>query len=138
MTTAIAKLSKIFNGTVTLINKETTTHTTIKIATVKKGNLKGKRIMSQLVGSDNENSYQGFAFINENDTIHIWRSKATDKRRKIAEIVRSLMLEGDASRYADKVEMKLSKRCMRCNRKLTTPQSIEDGIGPICIGLGMF
>ena len=135
MTTATK--SKIFNGTVTLVNKETSTHTTIKIHTVRKGNLQGKRLMSQLVGTDNEHSYQGFAFINDNDTVNIWRSKSTDKRIKIAEIIRSLMVEGDASRYADKVGLKLSKRCMRCNRKLTTPQSIEDGIGPECIKKGM-
>ena len=137
MTTATAKkLSRIFNGTITLINKDTETYVTLKISTVKNGKLEGKRIVSQLVGSDNVNSYQGFAFVNEDDTIKVWRSKHTDKRQQIAVIVRSLMLYGDQSQFANKVDMKLSKLCMRCNRKLTTPQSIADGIGPICIDLG--
>jgi len=143
MTTATAtennkavRLSRIFNGTVTLVNKETSSYITLKIATAKYGKLKGKRIVSKLVGSDNENSFKGFGFV-VGDMIMVWRSQHSPKNAQIASILQSLMVEGNDSRFADKVEMKLSKRCMRCNRKLTTPESIEEGIGPICRDLGM-
>ena len=69
--------------------------------------------------------------------ITVWRTQHNPKNAKVASILQSLMVEGNSSRFADKVDMKLSKRCMRCNRTLTTPQSIEEGIGPICSELGM-
>lgn len=41
--------------------------------------------------------------------------------------------QGEASAYARKgFAMLLDKRCMRCNRRLTNPVSIETGIGPEC------
>jgi len=130
------RLSRIFNGTVTLINKETATYCTLKIHTVRQGKLKGKRIVSRLVGPDNVNSYKGFGFV-VGDMIMVWRKQHNEKNAKLASILQSLMVEGEKSRFADKVDMKLSKKCMRCNRELTTPESIEMGIGPICMEKGM-
>lgn len=126
------KISRISNGTFTLINKATTTYVTLKILTVQKGKLQGKRIVSRLVGTDNENSYKGFAFVDENDNIKVWRSQRSPKNLQTAHILRSLAMYDFHSNYADKVEMKVSKRCVRCNRKLTTPESIRLGIGPLC------
>jgi len=127
------KISKINNGTFTLINKDTETYVTLKIHTVQKGNLEGKRMVSKLIGPDNETSYKGFAFVDDNDNINVWRKCQDKKTLQTAHILRSMAIDGDKSKYADKVDMQLSKRCMRCNRKLTTPQSLEDGIGPLCI-----
>jgi hypothetical protein len=31
--------------------------------------------------------------------------------------------------------VQLSKRCLRCNRTLTTPESLERGIGPECANI---
>ena len=139
MTTATAtKISMIFNGTITLVNRETDSYITLMIKTVQNGKLKGKRILSQLVGSDNVNSYKGFAFVNANDTIKVWHKASTPKLEQVSEIVRSLMVDGEDSRFNEAVEMKLSRKCMRCNRKLTTPESIEEGIGPICREFGAF
>jgi len=128
------KISKINNGTFTLINKETATYITLKIHTALKGGLKGKRIVSKLIGPDNTSSYKGFAFVNDNDGIIVWNNQRTQKNWQVVKILRSLSIEGKSSRYYDKVEMVLSKRCMRCNRKLTTPESLELGIGPFCKG----
>ena len=138
MTTATAtKISRIFNGTITLVNLAKETHITLKIETAKYGKLKGKRIVSRLIGKDNENSYKGFAFV-VGDMISVWHKQYNAKNAQIASILQSLMVEGENSRFANSVEMKLSKRCFVCNRKLTTPQSIEDGIGPICMEKGGF
>ncbi len=130
-------ISKINNGTYTLINKEKQTHITLRIHTVQKGNLKGKRIVSKLVGPDNNTSYQGFAFVTEKDKIVVWTKYRNDKNWKIVNILRNSIVYGQGNKYADKVEMRLSKLCVRCNRKLTTPQSLADGIGPICLQKGM-
>ena len=131
------KQSKIFNGTYTLVNTEIGTYVTLKVHTAQNGALKGKRIVSKLVGRDNESSYEGFAFIFKDDGINVWRSKRNPKNWQIMKILRSLIINGERSRWYGKVELKLSKKCMRCNRKLTTPKSIEDGIGPECIKKGM-
>ncbi len=125
--------SKINNGIFTLINKDKATHVTLKIHTAKQGNLKGKRIVSRLVGTDNEHSYKGFAFVNDNDGIIPWTTQRSQHNWQTVKILRSLTLNGANSQYADRVEMKLSKRCMRCNRRLTTPKSLKDGVGPECI-----
>ena len=130
--------TKIANGTYTLLNSEKHSHVTIKIHTVRKGKLEGKRIISKLVGTDNENDYMGFGFVHDNDRITIWQSKKDAKLSQIAHILRSLLFEGDASIYSRRVTVELSKRCLRCNRKLTTPQSLKDGIGPECIKKPMF
>jgi len=131
--TTTKTISKINNGTFTLINKETKTYVTLKIHTAQRGKLKDKRIVSRLIGSDNENSYKGFAFVNDDDNIIVWKNSRNHKNVRTAQILRSMAIEGNASPYAKNVEMKLSKRCIRCNRTLTTPESIELGIGPYCL-----
>jgi len=133
MTTTTKTISKINNGTFTLINKETGTYVTIKIHTAQRGNLKGKRIVSKLIGHDNTTSYKGFAFVNDDDNIIVWKNSRNPKTVKTAQILCSMAIEENASPYSQNVEMKLSKRCMRCNRELTTPESIELGIGPYCL-----
>jgi len=130
--------SKINNGTITLINKEKGSHITLNIKTVKGGKLKGKRIIARLVGRDNTSDYMGFGFVNENDTISLWRRHCNAKNAQIADIVISMFVDGVASKFAEKVSMEVSKRCIRCNRKLTTPKSLADGIGPECIKKGWF
>jgi hypothetical protein len=129
-------IRKINNGTYTLINNEKNTHATVKISTVQKGALKGKRILSLLIGSDNEHSYKGFAFVNDNDMIAVWAKHRTSKFAQIAHILFSLCVLDKESPFTNRVTMKVSKRCMRCNRKLTTPESIELGIGPECRKMG--
>lgn len=129
--------SKFNNGTVTLINNEKGSHITLQIKTVRKGDLKGKRIIARLKGRDNTRDYMGFGFVNNDDTISLWAKHRNARNAQIAYIVRSLFVEGDKSRFAKTVTMEVSKNCLRCNRKLTTPQSIADGIGPECIKKGL-
>lgn len=126
--------SQIPNGTYTLINIEKKTHRTFRIYTVRKGKLEGKRIIGILAGPDNVTNYISFAFLNDDDTFHIWKKHLAKKKyAQCLSILISLMIEEEKSRYHDRVEVKLSKHCLRCNRKLTVPQSIADGIGPECI-----
>ena len=131
------KISNISNGTFTLINREKGSHITMKIHTVKGGDLKGKRIISKLIGPDNTTSFQGIAFLNTNDTYALWKKHRTDKNGQIISILLAMLIKGKASRFSEKISIKASTTCLRCNRKLTTPQSIADGIGPECIKKGM-
>lgn len=100
------------------------------------------RIISMLVGSDNENDYKGFGFVYDNE-IYVWPKKRAAKHQeptfweKSADMVWSLVTKGDASPYYRKgCRLMVEERCRRCNRKLTNPVSIEAGIGPECAQRG--
>lgn len=123
------------NGTLT-IESPKGGHRTFRITTSKA--LGGKRVVALLTGSDNENDYTGFAFATD-DGVKVWRrflSTPNEKPTKweyfgamldrlVGGIENPLTLDG----YTVKHE----RKCRRCNRKLTTPESIEAGIGPECI-----
>ena len=126
------KTPVIPNATFTVSNLLKKTHRTIKVKTVRKGKLKGKRLIELLTGSDNVSSYTGFGFVNDNGTINIWRRHAGSRTMVwLAQYVANQFSKD--KKDLDGVEMVVSKNCMRCNRKLTTPESIEAGYGPECI-----
>src|SRR5580692_6865196 len=88
----------------------------------------GKRVLSLLRGPDNTKDYTGFAFV-EPDGIKVW-AKANDKCRAYAAMLEKLSEHSAAGR----VEVYAATRCRVCNRTLTTPESVESGIGPVCEG----
>lgn len=123
-----ADLLRTHNATITIENPQTGGHRTFKIHTARKGGLAGKRIISLLSGSDNERDYIGFGFVwsQENSWgINVWKSKDSPLMRKYVDMVTHP--EG-----YPQCEYHVSTVCRRCNRKLTTPESITSGIGPEC------
>ena len=111
------------NGCITLENPKTGKHRTFKISTVKKGKLAGKRIVSMLIGPDNEEDYLGIGFVNES-SIYVWRDyQGTDFEKTV-----KCLLEVEKRGLIQHFET----CCRRCGRKLTTPESITSGIGPEC------
>lgn len=134
---AAVPVAKVFNGTYT-ISSPTGQHRTFRVRTILRGQpeLRGKRIVELLVGPDNENSYQPFAFIDDAG-VAVWRKlRGTDKPSlydQYARLLWSLAVEGERSVYFQKGCTLLKEgRCIRCNRKLTHPESITSGIGPEC------
>ena len=122
----------IQNGIYT-IESPTGQHRTFKINTVQKGKLEGKRIVSLLTGPDNNTCYSGFGFVDDNG-IAIWHKYRQDsKYDKYSTCLWSLAIEASQSRFYH-LGMRLlhEGRCLRCNRRLTTPESIQRGIGPEC------
>lgn len=122
----------IHNGAYT-ISSPKGGHRTFEIRTIRKGNLKDKRILSLLTGPDNTSDYTAFAFVT-NEGINIWRKYAGDNNfRAFASLIWSLATEGDRSPfYARGYRLMLEGRCCVCNRRLTHPDSIATGIGPEC------
>jgi len=118
------------NGNVTISNPATGGHRTFQIRTQKADAsfAPGERIVSLLTGPDNWRNYRGFGFVKSDGRIVLWRKNRTDTFRKFAD-----MLE-NPERYADRVEYMAESKCRVCNKKLTTPESIESGIGPVCGG----
>ncbi len=133
---------KVFNGRYTIESTETGTHRTFRIWTQPQDAefAGGKRIVGLLTGPENSNpnDYTGFAFIDDFG-IHVWKSKrGTEALFDIYAVqLWSLALDAGFSPCVDQgYRLFIEGRCLRCNRALTTPDSIRLGIGPICAGKG--
>lgn len=86
----------------------------------------GTQLIEFLNGPDNGSDYAGFAFL-AGRRVSIWsRFKTADALRQAAD-----RLVADPMTAAREY-VKRSNRCFVCNRPLTTPESIDRGIGPIC------
>ena len=133
-------MNKIANGTFTLIWPDGDRHRTFKIRTQKPDAefAPGQRIISLMTGRDNESDYTSFGFIDESG-VHIWNSakqKPVYHNGKLAiwvTVLQDLAIYGEKSKYHNKgMTLKVSERCIVCNRKLTNPESIRSKIGPEC------
>lgn len=118
------------NGCIT-IQSHTGEHRTVQIRTQPADSTfkPGARIVSLLVGGDNEHDYQGFGEVLEDGTVRLWyRFRDNAFHKWMAKFLAA------PERYADKVQVNFEGRCRKCNRKLTTPASVASGIGPTCSG----
>ena len=86
----------------------------------------GQVIISYLSGADNDSDYTGFGFV-VGSTVRPWKRHAGST--ELLAFASLLMADPDAAL--------VSKNCARCNRTLTTPQSIKDGLGPECVKHGL-
>ena len=135
----------ISNGFLTVTNETSGQHRTFRVRTQKEDAkfAPGMRVVALLIGPDNTSDYQGFGFVQDNGWITLWKRNRTPQYEGLAKAVRlaSRALEkGEETFQTPKAtySVKLSKRCRVCNRQLTTPKSIETGLGPKCaIRLGL-
>ncbi len=124
------------NGTLTLYNPATEGHRTLRVRTQPEDAkfAPGERIVALLVGPDNENSYQPFAFLKPDGRVLVWkRYRGNGEPSRYEKLAR--MLTQPELFEAKGVQYEFSTTCRRCNRKLTTPASIASGIGPVCESL---
>jgi hypothetical protein len=106
-------------------------HRTLRVHTQKSGLFGGKRLLSLLIGPENTADYEPFGELTFAG-IQIWKRFRGQKQEEYAQL---LWLLSQGSGPQDH-SIQLSKRCMRCNRPLTTPESLAAGIGPECAGRG--
>ncbi len=126
---------EIFNGTYTIDDGRE--HLTYKIHTVRNGPLAGKRIIKRLMG---HGGYEGFAFLTRSGGVKVWRRFANDENTNAVYILWAKQLVAQLRAnvgYADSLvvngfTISVSRLCRICNRQLTTPTSVERGIGPEC------
>lgn len=127
------------NGRFTLRNKTTGDHRTFQIRTQKKDAkfAPGKRIIGLLMGRDNTADYQSFGFV-DNKGITVWTKfrgmMKTSAYEMFARMLWQAATKGSLATVKGDYELMVEKRCLRCNRVLTNPESIESGIGPECAG----
>lgn len=124
--------SNVSDGFYTMVRADGS-HVTFRIRTQGEGEsfAPNKRIIATLTGSDNESSYTGWGFVNPIGTISVWNKMAS----KVGDwqSLAFALVTGDwksaGLQYATE-----SGNCYVCNRRLTTPESISAGIGPVCAG----
>ena len=120
------------NGIVTMLSLRTGEHRTFRIRTQKEDAkfMPGKRIVSILAGPDNENDYWAIGVMGDNGQIHLWKKHQSEKFYQWVAL--ALM---HPERFLDRVEFSFDGRCRRCNRLLTTPKSVSNGIGERCAAI---
>lgn len=130
------RAATIFNGVYTIQNVTTGEHRTFQIRT-QPDHVKfapGQRIIQLLVGPDNTSNYKGFGFVND-ETIVVWKKFRGGQRKSdyewYAEMIWDLATKGSVGRWSN-YRLLIEGRCIRCNRRLTHPDSIDSGIGPEC------
>lgn len=127
------------NGIITMRNPATGRHRTIRIKTQKPDAdfAAGERIAALLNGPNNDSDYQQFAFIKPGGRVIVWKRFRGENMAEgdggLSQYERLAWMLQDPARYeAQGVEYEFATTCRRCNRTLTTPESIRDGIGPVC------
>jgi hypothetical protein len=92
-----------------------------------------KRVkLAYLFGRDNDfaGAYKDFASVGVRGQVSlVWLDDAYAGNERLRRAVAAVVGDPEAAGKAYAVR---STRCWKCNRTLTTPQSIEDGIGPDC------
>ena len=119
------------NGKLTIQNPKTGNHRTFSIHTQPKDShfAPEQRIISLLIGSDNQSAYTPFGFVQSDGSIRLFRSKSEGVYPIYAD-----MISNPVKWTAKGAVYMFEGRCRKCNRLLTSPESISSGIGPVCDG----
>ena len=90
-------------------------------------------IVGYLNGPENNNNYKYVGFLRDDNGINFWRSfraEADDQRR--ARFEKAVRTVAENPSQAGLAYALASSCCYRCNRTLTVPTSIHNGLGPEC------
>lgn len=106
------------------------THKTLRIHTEQLGAMAGKRIVSLLIGPDNSHDFEKVGELTSLDPPGVrawkrWKGKKPDEYMQLL----WLLLKGEK---IEGHEVMASRTCLRCNKPLATPRSLETGLGPEC------
>lgn len=137
------------NGFWTISSSRSGEHRTFRIRTLSKDSkfAPGERTIGLLTGPDNTSAYKDFGFVTT-DGINVWRRFQKGGQEAnggaycngrmsafefYARVAWGLLVENDASPFrAAGYSVEGHGTCVKCGRMLTTPESIELGIGPVC------
>lgn len=128
------------NGKFTISSEKTGQHRTFRIHTAQNGKAKGARFVALLSGSDNQSDYKSFAVVSDDwKRIYVFNRLKSPRGAKPSQwesyacMLECMLLRQSAGYYESKgYSIQESRRCARCNRELTDPDSIRIGIGPEC------
>lgn len=120
------------NSIFTVKNIETEKHFTYKVYNPnKKTEKKDIFFCSVLTGTDNQNDYTYFGYFKDGKYYH-----GKPNKTKISESAQSVLAFKYIINKIENLDKRIhfyhEGRCGRCGRKLTNPESLENGIGPEC------
>ena len=119
----------------TLHNTERNTHLTFKARRPKGWTVNSPVLIDLMVGKDNESD---FGFIGSVSPRGFYKaspkSKVDADRKTVANrtLVWLLTKLNNGVELPEALEIKGASKCCRCARKLTNPDSVSDGMGPVC------
>lgn len=141
----IQKFMYAGNSTFTIQNTETMNRFTYKFSKPKtdmdgtKINNKDSKVwfVKVMTGTDNESSYSfvGTVFVNNNGVKfykHSLKSRITTEAQSV-KVINWFVDKVEKNSLPKQIQFWHEGTCGRCGRKLTVPESIENGIGPECI-----
>jgi hypothetical protein len=116
------------NGTITVNNPATGNYRMFRVRTQaeKARFAAGERVVSVKDSSTDEN-WRAFGFVNDDGEVVVWK-----KFRGTVYDVYGRMLSNPVPFVEKGAVYQWEARCRVCNKELTTPESIETGIGPVC------
>lgn len=87
-------------------------------------------VLGYLRGSDNTSDYTQVAFVKRDGKVIFWKKyRGTPVEARLTWAMD--LVKNDAKAGTDEY-VKHSGNCWKCGRLLTTPESIDAGIGPVC------
>ena len=120
------------NSIFTVVSKKTSKRYTFKVRKGKGEN--APHFVSFLNGSDNMTNYMFLGTIFDEKTYRYSRKSTASMNSTVNKTFNWLFttLIGNKKDNFSKIEFYHEGNCGRCNRKLTTPESIKTGFGPVC------
>ena len=123
-------------GTFTMLNTQSGNRYTFKVSIPKDSESDNvPHFVAVLTGSDNTNDYQYLGQFRVQGNKLVWshgRKSGINATAKSALSIAWFFDALNADRLPSFLETYHEGTCCRCGRKLTTPESIEAGIGPVC------
>ncbi len=114
----------------TVLNTRTGNRYTFKV--VQKTNQDGSKsphFVTVLTGPDNTSHYSYIGILASGRFVHTRKSRLAQDDPRVQAFA---WLWRNADHLPDFVEARHHSRCGHCNRVLTTPESIDIGLGPVC------
>lgn len=117
-------------GTFTIANPDGR-HYTVRVRTQKADAAfaAGQKVVGVLTGPDNVHAYTGQGFLTP-EGLRPWRRAEGTTLARVAAFVCRVLLGKQALPAG--YSLQESRVCVRCGRKLTTPESLALGLGPEC------
>lgn len=117
-------------ATITLSSKKTGKRFTYKINKVPDSD--DRFFVKLLTGPENETDYRYLAFLQGTQLKRTAKSYGHAEDPSFQAVLYFCQKVLKNGQIPDQLEVRHEGRCGRCNRKLTTPESIDRGIGPEC------
>jgi hypothetical protein len=118
----------------TIINTVTGNRFTYRVVSKEVGGGRTLFFVSVLTGNDNTNDYTYLGTIFDNGVYRHGKKSRISSDAMSAKAFQWLMGRLDTHTDLGPVEVYHEGRCGRCGRKLTTPESVKSGFGPVCLG----